>query len=112
VVYGLPRYKTHSKACLIVRQEADGIRRYCHLGTGNDNAKTATLYGDLGLFTCRPSFGEDLTELFNTLTGYMRPRPLHHLHMAPTGLREAFSARIRREAENARAGLPARMILK
>jgi polyphosphate kinase len=112
VVYGLPGYKTHSKACLIVRQEADGIRRYCHLGTGNYNAKTASLYGDLGLFTCRPSFGEDLTELFNTLTGYMRPRPFHHLEMAPTGLREAFVTRIRREAENARAGVPARMILK
>jgi polyphosphate kinase len=112
VVYGLPGYKTHCKACLVVRQEADGIRRYCHLATGNYNARTAGLYGDLGLFTCNPRFGEDLTEVFNTLTGYMRPRPLNHLLMAPTGLREAFVMRVRREAEHARAGLPARMTLK
>jgi polyphosphate kinase len=112
VVYGLPGYKTHCKACLVVRQEADGIRRYCHLGTGNYNAKTAGLYGDLGLFTCRPEFGEDLTELFNTLTGYMRPRPLHHLVMAPTNLRDAFITRIRREADHARAGRAARIVLK
>lgn len=112
VVYGLPGYKTHCKACLVVRQEEDGVRRYCHLATGNYNARTAGLYGDLGLFTANPKFGEDLTEVFNTLTGYMRPRALHHLLMAPTGLREAFVARVRREVEHARAGQPARMILK
>ena len=72
VVYGLPSFKTHCKACLVVRREADGIRRYCHVATGNYNAKTAGLYADFGLFTCRDSFGEDLTELFNLLTGYMR----------------------------------------
>ena len=73
VVYGLVGYKTHCKACLVVRQEPDGIRRYCHLATGNYNVRTAGVYGDLGMFTCRPSFGEDLTELFNLLTGYTRP---------------------------------------
>jgi|CZKU01.1.fsa_nt_gi polyphosphate kinase len=112
VVYGLPNYKTHCKACLVVRQEADGVRRYCHLGTGNYNAKTAALYTDFGLFTCRQSFGEDLTEVFNLLTGYMRPRPMHHLLMAPTGLRSALVDRIRREADHARAGRAARVVLK
>jgi len=112
VVYGLPNFKTHCKACLVVRQEADGVRRYCHLGTGNYNAKTAALYADFSLFTCRQSFGEDLTEVFNLLTGYMRPRPLQHLLMAPTGLRSALIDRIRRESDHARAGRPARIVLK
>ncbi|HEX4353862.1 MAG TPA: polyphosphate kinase 1 [Polyangiales bacterium] len=112
VVYGLPGYKTHCKACLVVRQEDDGIRRYCHVATGNYNAKTAGLYTDLGLFTCRDTFGADLTELFNTLTGYMRPRAMHHMLMAPTDLRNGLVARVRREADNARAGRPAKMILK
>ncbi|MET0387820.1 MAG: polyphosphate kinase 1 [Polyangiales bacterium] len=112
VVYGLPGYKTHCKACLVVRLEDSGVRRYCHLATGNYNARTAGLYGDLGLFTCNPQIGEDLTEVFNSITGYMRPRPLHHLLMAPLSLREDFVTRVRREAENARKGLPARMILK
>jgi polyphosphate kinase len=112
VVYGLPNYKTHCKACLVVRQDADGVRRYCHLGTGNYNAKTANLYADFGLFTCRQSFGEDLTEVFNLLTGYMRPRPMQHLLMAPTALRPGLVDRVRREAEHARAGRPARIVLK
>ena len=112
VVYGLVGYKTHCKVCLVVRQEADGIRRYCHLATGNYNARTAGVYSDLGIFTCRETFGEDLTELFNFLTGYTRPQKLHHLALAPTGLREHFVALIRSEAEHARAGLAARIIAK
>ena len=76
VVYGLVGFKTHCKACLVVRQEADGIRRYCHLATGNYNVRTGGIYEDLGLFTSRESFGEDLTELFNLLTGYTRPARL------------------------------------
>jgi polyphosphate kinase len=112
VVYGLVGYKTHCKACLVVREETEGIRRYCHLATGNYNARTAGIYSDLGLFTCRPSFGEDLTELFNLLTGYTRPREFNHLHVAPIGLREALLARIEREAEHARGGRPARLIAK
>jgi len=112
VVYGLVGYKTHCKACLIVRQEADGIRRYCHLSTGNYNVRTTGVYSDIGLFTCRESFGEDLTELFNLLTGYARPQKFHHLVLAPSGLREHFVTLIRREAEQARAGLPARIIAK
>src|SRR5215831_7508834 len=112
VVYGLVGYKTHCKACLVVRQEADGIRRYCHLATGNYNVRTAGVYGDIGLFTCRESFGEDLTELFNLLTGYTRPRGFHHLLLAPRDLREGLVERIRREAEHARGGRPARIIAK
>jgi polyphosphate kinase len=112
VVYGLVGYKTHCKACLIVRQEADGIRRYCHLATGNYNVRTSGVYSDIGLFTCRESFGEDLTELFNLLTGYARPQKFHHLVLAPSGLREYFITLIRREAEQARAGQPARIIAK
>jgi len=112
VVYGLVGYKTHCKACLVVRQDPDGIRRYCHLATGNYNVRTGGIYGDLGLFTCRESFGEDVTELFNLLTGYTRPRGFHHLMVAPTGLRDGLVERIRREADHARAGRPARIIAK
>src|SRR2546428_514400 len=112
VVYGLAGFKTHCKACLVVRQEADGIRRYCHLATGNYNARTGGVYEDLGLFTSRESFGEDLTELFNLLTGYTRPRGFHHLLLAPSDLREGLAERVRREAEHARAGRPARIIAK
>ena len=112
VVYGLVGYKTHCKVCLVVRQEADGIRRYCHLATGNYNVRTSGVYSDLGLFTCRETFGEDLTELFNLLTGYTRPQKFHHLLLAPTGLRDNFIDCIRREAEHARAGQPAGIIAK
>jgi len=112
VVYGLVGYKTHCKACLVVRQEADGIRRYCHLSTGNYNTRTSNIYCDLGLFTCRESFGEDLTELFNLLTGYTRPQQFRHLLVSPTDMRRALIARIRREAEHAKAGRPARLIIK
>jgi polyphosphate kinase len=112
VVYGRAGLKIHCKACLVVRQEADGIRRYCHLATGNYNARTGGVYGDLGLFTSRESFGEDLTELFNLLTGGTRPHDFHHLLLAPGNLREALMARIRREADHARAGRPARIIAK
>ncbi|HXJ79424.1 MAG TPA: polyphosphate kinase 1 [Candidatus Methylomirabilis sp.] len=112
VVYGLVGYKTHCKACLVVRQEADGIRRYCHLSTGNYNVRTAGIYGDLGLFTCRESFGQDLTALFNLLTGYTEARTFNHLILAPTELRKAFVARIRREAEHAAAGRRGRLIVK
>jgi polyphosphate kinase len=112
VVYGLIGYKTHCKACLVVRQEADGIRRYCHLATGNYNARTGGIYSDLGLFTCREAFGEDLTEIFNLLTGYTRPVRFNHLLVAPTGLRDALAQKIRREAAHARAGRPARLVAK
>jgi polyphosphate kinase len=112
VVYGIVGYKTHCKACMVVRQETDGIRRYCHLATGNYNVRTGALYGDLGLFTCRNTFGEDLTELFNLLTGYAHPRDFHHLLVSPFDLREGLVERIRREAQQAREGHPARIIVK
>jgi polyphosphate kinase len=92
-----------------VRQEAEGIRRYCHLATGNYNVRTAGVYSDVGLVTCRDTFGQDLTELFNLLTGYTRPQKFHHLLLAPMGLREDFLAQIRREADHARTGRPARV---
>jgi polyphosphate kinase len=112
VVYGMVGYKTHCKVCLVVRQEADGIRRYCHLATGNYNVRTSGIYSDVGLFTCRETFAQDLTELFNLLTGYTRPQTFHHLLLAPVGLRERFIDCIRKEAEHARAGQAARMIVK
>ncbi len=112
VVYGMVGFKTHCKVCLVVRQEADGIRRYCHLATGNYNVRTAGIYSDVGLFTCRQSFGEDLTELFNLLTGYTRPQKFQNLFLAPMGLREHFISSVRREADHGRAGRPARIIAK
>jgi len=112
VVYGIVGFKTHCKACLVVRQEADGIRRYCHLATGNYNVRTGSLYADLGLFTCRDAFGEDLTELFNLLTGYAHPRESHHLLVSPYDLRDGFVRRIRREAQHAQEGRAARLIAK
>jgi len=112
VVYGRAGLKTHCKACLVVRQETDGLRRYCHLATGNYNVRTGGVYGDLGLFTSRDSFGEDLTALFNLLTGHTRPRGFHHLLLAPTDLRDGLVERIRREADHARAGRSARIIAK
>jgi polyphosphate kinase len=112
VVYGLPNHKIHCKACLVVRQEAEGIKRYCHLGTGNYNERTSRLYSDLGLFTARPEFGEDLSNLFNMLTGYTRPPKFHRLLLAPQHLKKALKERIQREIAQARDGQPARMILK
>src|SRR6185369_5132961 len=73
VVYGLVGLKTHAKVLLVVREEQDGIRRYCHIGTGNYNPRTADLYEDLGLLSSDPELGSDLSELFNHLTGYSRP---------------------------------------
>jgi polyphosphate kinase len=104
VVYGLARHKTHAKAALVVRRTAAGITRYCHLGTGNYNEQNASQYTDFGLFTAREGFGEDLTHLFNLLTGYAPPPPRNHLLVAPLDLRDGLVARVRREAENAAAG--------
>ena len=112
VVYGLVGYKTHCKVCLVVRQEADGIRRYCHLATGNYNARTAGVYSDLGLFTCRETFGQDLTELFNLLTGYTRPQKFNHLLLAPIGLREHFLRRSAKKPSTRAPASPARIIAK
>jgi polyphosphate kinase len=112
VVYGMPALKTHGKACLVIRQEQHGIRRYCHLSTGNYNERTSRQYSDLGIFTSRPEFGEDLSNLFNLLTGYTRPPHFHRLILAPQHFRRALYERIERECRHARNGLRARMILK
>jgi polyphosphate kinase len=99
VVYGLVGLKTHAKIMLIVRQEPDGIRRYCHVGTGNYNPKTATTYEDLGLMSADPDLGADLTELFNYLTGYSRQGDYRKLIVAPVTIRPELLHRIERQAE-------------
>ena len=112
VVYGLVGYKIHAKMALVVRKDEDGIRRYLHLGTGNYNPNTARLYTDLSLFTCRPDFGEDATNLFNLLTGICQFQGTRKLIVAPFELRERILALIQREAQHAANGLPARIIAK
>jgi polyphosphate kinase len=112
VVYGLVGYKIHAKLCLIVRRDEDRIRRYVHLGTGNYNPTTARTYTDVGLLTCRPAMGEDVTTLFNLLTGISQFQGLRKLLVAPFELHDRTLALIQREAANARKGLPARIIAK
>ena len=112
VVYGLVGYKIHAKATLVVRREREHIRRYVHLATGNYNATTARLYTDLGLLTCRPDFGEDITNLFNLLTGICQFQGMKKLVVAPFDLHRRLLEIIEREATNARRGLPARIIAK
>jgi polyphosphate kinase len=113
VVYGLVGLKTHCKIALVVRRERDGVlRRYAHLGTGNYNPTTARVYTDLSLFTARPDIAADLSELFNHLTGYSRQRRYRKLLVAPVNMRERLMQMIAREAEWARRGRPARLILK
>src|SRR3954453_14489821 len=98
VVYGLVGLKTHAKILLVVRQESDGIRRYCHVGTGNYNPKTATLYEDIGILSTEPELGADLSELFNHLTGYSQPGEYRRLLVAPDQLRPSLSELIRAQA--------------
>ena len=112
VVYGLVGYKIHAKATLVVRREREHIRRYVHLATGNYNATTARLYTDLGLLTCRPDFGEDITNLFNLLTGICQFQGMKNLVVAPFDLHRRLLEMIEREAANARRGLPARIVAK
>jgi len=97
VAYGLVGLKTHCKTCLVVRREGSAIRRYCHIGTGNYNSKTARLYEDLGLLTANPDIGADLTDLFNTLTGYSRKVSYRNLLVAPHGIRAGIIERVNRE---------------
>jgi polyphosphate kinase len=112
VVYGLPGIKVHAKVILIVRDEPDGIRRYVHLGTGNYNDKTARIYTDLSLFSCRPELGADATHLFNKLTGFSKTSHYEKLLVAPTTLRKGFVELIEREAAHARAGRPSGIVAK
>jgi polyphosphate kinase len=112
VMYGVVGYKTHAKMTLVVRREAEGIRRYCHLGTGNYHPKTARLYTDYGLFTCDEEIGTDVHEIFLQLTSLTRTSKLRRLLQSPFNLHESLQALIERESANARAGKSARIIVK
>jgi polyphosphate kinase len=113
VVYGFVGLKTHCKMILVVREEADGsLRRFCHIGTGNYHPKTARLYEDFGLLTADTTVGEDITDLFNHLTGYSRPSQYRRLLVAPEGIRSGLVKQIHAQAERARRGEPSRIRMK
>ncbi len=112
VVYGLVGLKTHCKCCLVVRKEDDGIRRYVHMGTGNYNDSTARIYTDLGYFTCKETFGQDISSLFNLLTGFSTNIGFNKIFVAPTNLRDTFLKHILQETKNAQAGKDALIIAK
>ena len=112
VVYGLVGLKTHSKTALVVRREGSTLRRYVHVGTGNYNSGTARLYTDFGLLSCRPELGADVSDLFNVLTGLSRQRDFRRLIVAPMNLRNWMLDMVQRETDHARAGRPARIVLK
>ncbi|HEX3560110.1 MAG TPA: polyphosphate kinase 1 [Pyrinomonadaceae bacterium] len=112
VVYGIVGLKTHCKLTLVVRREGESLRRYVHVATGNYNPVTSNFYTDIGLFTADEEIGEDATDLFNFLTGFSRQKEYRKLWVAPSNLREKTLTLIRREAEHARAGRPARIVIK
>mgnify|MGYP000384894056 FL=1 len=112
VVYGIVGLKTHCKLALVIRQEGNQLRRYCHIGTGNYNPKTARFYEDYGILTSRESVGEDLTKLFNQLSGYAPEATFKTLLVSPNGVREGLTERIDREIEFKREGKPAHISLK
>lgn len=112
VVYGVAGLKTHCKTVMVVRREADRIRRYVHIGTGNYNPKTARIYTDLGLFSCREDLGADLTDLFNYLTGYSRQQAYRKLLVAPVNLRDRMLELIHREIEHCQNGSSGRIVAK
>jgi polyphosphate kinase len=112
VVYGIVGLKTHCKLALVIRQEAGQLRRYCHVGTGNYNPKTARFYEDYGLLTSRESVGEDLTKLFNQLSGYAPEAEFKSLLVSPNGVRDGLLERIDREIEFKEAGKDARVRVK
>ncbi|MBU7581788.1 MAG: polyphosphate kinase 1 [Nostoc sp. TH1S01] len=112
VVYGLVGLKTHCKTVMVVRREKDRMRRYVHIGTGNYNPKTARLYTDLGLFSCREELGADITDLFNFLTGYSRQKSYRELLVAPVNMRDRFLSLIQREIENVKNGFSGRIVAK
>ena len=112
VVYGIVGLKTHCKLALVIRQEGNQLRRYCHIGTGNYNPKTARFYEDYGILTSRESVGEDLTKLFNQLSGYAPDATFKTLLVSPNGVREGLTERIEREIEFKLEGKPAHISLK
>nr|MBL8454884.1 polyphosphate kinase 1 [Zoogloeaceae bacterium] len=112
VVYGVFGYKTHAKLLMLVRREEGGLRRYCHLGTGNYHPRTTRMYTDFGLLTCNPEIGSDVADVFTQLTGLGKATTLIHLWQAPFALQRNVVAAINAEAENARAGRRAKVIAK
>jgi polyphosphate kinase len=112
VVYGFVGLKTHTKIVLVVRQEGEDLRRYVHVGTGNYNPKTAKLYTDLGLFSCRDELGADLTQLFNFLTGYAEQHSYHKLLVSPISMRDRMIEMIQREVKHVQQGKPGHLIAK
>jgi polyphosphate kinase len=112
VVYGFTNLKTHAKLCLVVRQEAGGIQRYVHAGTGNYNPDTAKIYTDLGLFTADPDIVNDVSDVFNYLTGYSNQKEFRAMIVAPVQLRQRLKELIEREIEHAQAGRAARLMFK
>jgi polyphosphate kinase len=112
VVYGIVGLKTHCKLALVIRQEAGALVRYCHIGTGNYNPKTARFYEDYGLLTSRESVGEDLTKLFNHLSGYAPEATFKSLLVSPVGVREGLTDLIEQEIQLHKAGKKARISLK
>jgi polyphosphate kinase len=112
VAYGVEGLKTHAKIALVVRREGNAMRRYVHVSTGNYNRATARIYTDLGLFTARPEFGHDASQLFNFLTGFSKKTRYKRLTVAPFALHEKILGLIDREAEKARAGQPASIVAK
>ena len=112
VVYGLVGLKTHCKLSMVVRDDGDRLRRYCHIGTGNYHPKTARLYEDLGILTTDPAVGEDIANLFNQLSGYSMNTSYQRLLVAPHSIRKGLIERIEREVSNHRAGRPARIRFK
>lgn len=112
VVYGLVGLKTHSKVCMVVRQEGEKLRRYIHLATGNYNHVTSAIYEDIGIFTCDEAVGADATDLFNFLTGFSAQTEYRKLLVAPVNLRQKLEGLIQREIEHARKGVKARLIFK
>ncbi|MCA1992885.1 MAG: polyphosphate kinase 1, partial [Coleofasciculus sp. S288] len=112
VVYGVVGLKTHTKIVLVVRQEGEALRCYVHIGTGNYNPKTAKLYTDLGLLSCRDELGADLTDLFNYLTGFSKQKSYRKLLVAPVTLRDRLVALIRREIKHCQNDHPGRIIAK
>lgn len=112
VTYGLVGLKTHSKVALVLRDEEDGIRAYCHVGTGNYNAETAHLYSDIGVFTARPEIGRDAVNLFHYLTGYAPEQEYEELVVAPRALRRTLLELIEAEADRARAGEAGKIVIK
>jgi polyphosphate kinase len=112
VVYGVLGLKTHTKVMLVVRREKQNLRTYVHIGTGNYNSKTSSLYTDYGLLSCRPDLGADLVELFNYLTGFSKQQSFRKLLVAPVTLRKGIEERIRREIDFARSGRGGRIRAK